>query len=145
MPSGLNSHPIFFDADAVKGVCYATKTSFPGQPFGVIRGGLLSTGSHDWICSYLRALDDVCSRHVQDFPAHFHPSFLLLARDENGEVALPLRAMTYCQALRRLRRYLQLPWLPQPLALPQLNFTAHSMPLYFLGRSRCPVSLRPTG
>ena len=42
-------------------------------------------------------------------------------------IALPLRAMTYCQALRWLRRYLQLPWLSQPLALPELNFTAHSM------------------
>ena len=31
------------------------------------------------------------------------------------------------QALRWLRHYLQLPWLSQPLALPELNFTAHSM------------------
>ena len=118
---------LFLDADALRGICYATKTSFLGQPFGVIRGGLLSTGSHDWICTYLRALDDVCCRQVRDFPADFHPSFLLLARDENGEVSLPLRAMTYCQALRWLRHYLQLPWLAQPLALPELNFTAHSM------------------
>ena len=38
---------LFLDADALRGICYATKTSFLGQPFGVIRGGLLSTGSHD--------------------------------------------------------------------------------------------------
>ena len=58
---------LFLDADALRGICYATKTSFLGQPFGVIRGGLLSTGSHDWICTYLRALDDVCCRQVGTF------------------------------------------------------------------------------
>ena len=70
---------LLLDADALRGVCYATKTSFLGQPFGVIRGGLLSTGSHDWICAYLRALDDVCCRHVQDLPADFHPFFVACA------------------------------------------------------------------
>ena len=114
-----------FNVATFRGVCYQTKTSWRGQPFGFICSGFLSHGSHSWVAKWLRVLDSLGSQNFRDYACH--ASFLWLELDSDANPILPLQAMTYSTALKWLRYFLTFPWLSEPPVLPLTNYTLHSL------------------
>ena len=102
-----------FDVATFRGVCYQTKTSWRGQPFGFICSGFLSHGSHSWVAKWLRVLDSLGSQNFRDYACH--ASFLWLELDSDANPILPLQAMTYSTALKWLRYFLSFPGSLSPL------------------------------
>ena len=119
-----------FDVSTFRAICYQTKTSWQGQPFGLITAGFLSHGTHSWVAKWLRVLDSLASQNLRDHGDH--ASFLWVELDADTNPVLPLQAMSYATALRWLRHFLSFPWLSAPPFLPITNYTLHSLKGTFL-------------
>ena len=108
-PSGLS-----LSARALRGICWATKTTNQGQPFACRPFGLMGVDiSTSWLVKWL------------DRDA-FQPDFILPCMPD-----LTSRPMSYLQALVCLRWAIQLPWLPEGGQLVTQQeagaFTLHSL------------------
>ena len=64
-----------FDISSSRGVCFQTKTSHQGQPFGLLASGVLSHGSHSWAVKYLQALDALAIAQLRDWTSEPIPAF----------------------------------------------------------------------
>lgn len=91
---------LVFDYKTVRGICWRTKTSSSGQPFGFHLHGFLSRGEHSWAFTWLQALDASGYMHQSTDLAMPCPDFLLPAMDSLG-LLQPLEAMSYARALMK--------------------------------------------
>ena len=114
-----------FDVATFRGICYQTKTSWQGQPFGLVASGFLSRGSHSWVAKWLRVLDSLASQNYRDYAEQ--ASFLWVDLDADSSPIMPLQAMSYASALKWLHHFLSFPWPSDPPSLPIMNFTLHSL------------------
>ena len=110
-PSSLS-----LSAQALRGICWATKTTNQGQPFACRPFGFMGIDvSTSWLVKWLDLLGQALNATCAEWGDEFQPDFILLCLpDYFRQLCPPLsRPMSYLQALVCLRWAIQLPWLPE--------------------------------
>ena len=112
-------------SSALRGLCWATKTTRQGQPFAVTVMGFTGRDiSTSWVVHWLRVLaQSLATEHCPDFALpSFSPSNVLACPIYNAPLA-------YSQALAALRWAAQTPWAPSPCLTESeaSNLTLHSL------------------
>lgn len=117
---------LVLDPHALRGISWRTKTSKKGMPFGVFPFGFLNDMlvdlSSTWLYRYLILLDRVWFATKTIHHPSVNPDSLFMSLDSNDSFSSP---MTYCQALRMLRRCIQSTMFGFSWELLR-NFTMHS-------------------
>ena len=102
------------------------KTSNRGQPFGALSSGFLSAGSFTWLLKFLSVWDEFVFAAEGE-----HSDFMLSSISISGDAVfdLPLRPMSYPEALYWFRGYVSIPWDPLPVADWEQckSYTTHGM------------------
>ena len=118
----------FSDLRRSSPLSWRTKTGVNGAPFGALASGFLSIDSWNWVEKWLRTLDQLLFAHNA-----MDVDFLLPGLTRNGlAIDVPLRPMTYSEALYWVRRYL--PWKNSSpiVANGFLSYTIHGLKSTFL-------------
>ena len=128
-PSALS-----LSAQALRGLCWATKTTCQGQPFACLpfgfRGEDISTS---WLVKWLALLSQALDATYAEWGDSFVPDFILPCIPNLESHACPSlsRPMSYLQALVCLRWAIQLPWKSEGGQLvtqhEASSFTLHSL------------------
>ena len=84
------------DVRTFRGVCDRTKTSHKGQPWGLLKCGLLSKGQVTWVSRYLMTLDDIWAQTGRE-----SIDFLFFTVEDTN-----ISPMSYAEALRTLTEML---------------------------------------
>ena len=110
--------------EEVRGICWKTKTTHRGQPWGAIASGFLSEGSSNWLLVFLKTWDEWFSA-MDDVTS---VDFIIPMMSDKG-FDVPLQIMSYPRALLLFRHYLKLPWKSSsPLdKLNPANYTLHGI------------------
>ena len=138
----ISFHSLSLSAHALRGTCWATKTTSQGQPFACQPFGFTGTStSTSWVVAWLRLLEQAWQATKTRFTQDTTPDFLLpclspLDTDPGPAFTAP---MSFFQALSFLRWALQTPWLPpgsaQVTQTEALAFTLHSLKTCLLSAS----------
>ena len=128
-PSALS-----LSAQALRGLCWATKTTCQGQPFACLpfgfRGEDISTS---WLVKWLALLSQALDATHAEWGDSFVPDFILpcIPNLESHVCPSLSRPMSYLQALVCLRWAIQLPWKSEGGQLvtqhEASSFTLHSL------------------
>ena len=129
---------------ALRGICWTTKTSRSGQPFAVTLTGLSGRGpSTSWCLAYLTRLHTSWLATERFWRSSSEPDFMLpilpnWSNPSQAGVAFQ-SPMSYTQALPALRSALQLREAASPSALnaqEALNFTLHGLKVGLLSPAK---------
>ncbi|CAE7743625.1 unnamed protein product [Symbiodinium sp. CCMP2592] len=111
----------------LRGICYRTKTTKGGCPFGLLSFGPFSSSEEwglTWLPRWLGALDKVWSDLRSRFGAQPEPDCMFFLLSDAG-----FAPATYSQALQKLRHWLTLSGIEQHQAS---QYTLHSLKTTFL-------------
>ena len=119
-------------SSALRGLCWATKTTRQGQPFAVTVMGFTGRDiSTSWVVHWLRALAQSLARTQREFGSEHCPDFALPSFSPSNVLACPIynAPLAYSQALAALRWAAQTPWAPSPCLTESeaSNLTLHSL------------------
>ena len=112
----IRARDISLTQHALRGSCWATKTTKLGQPWACTLFGLTGRDEKSsWVLFWLRSLSISVTHSAAKSPDLPSPDFVLpaiacIAKEAPANFQSP---MAYTQALAMLRRAAQLPWLPR--------------------------------
>ena len=112
----------------IRGLCWRTKTCSRGQPWGLLASGFLSNGDFSWSMQFLQQWD-----HLFGTQPCEDTDFLIPSCNKDAPI-VPLRAMSYVEALGWFRQWLSIPWRKSSLCadIDPLSYSIHGMKATFL-------------
>ena len=121
-PQSLSLHGFI-----LRGICWRTKTSVSGQPWGVCCLGLSTRPSKEhWIHKFLQVIASGLEISQAHWGPSWEPDFILPSWTDTVPFSSPC---TYHHGLALIRYYAQCLWLPKPILSPDQarDLSTHSM------------------